>query len=170
MSSIATNPSLPKTNKEDADRVLANLARTTRTALPEPFAASTRSPEPFAASMSASAPFAASTNTPAPVLREVAMPITAEPESEPIQSGKPIETVKPVARKSRGTAALPIFDKSFEINLGKGFKMLTVRIPNEKHAHLFLMAAQNKLSGNGQPKTLNDLIMRAVDQLLADAA
>ena len=160
MSSIATNPSLPKTNKEDADRVLANLARTTRTALPEPFAASTNTP----------APFAASTNTPAPVLREVATSMVAETESEPIHSGKSIEIVKPAVRKSRGTAALPIFDKSFEINLGKGFKMLTVRIPNEKHAHLFLMAAQNKLSGNGQPKTLNDLIMRAVDQLLADAA
>ncbi len=162
MSSIATNPSLPKTNKEDADRVLANLARTTRTTLPEPFAASTIAPAP--------APFAASTSAPAPVLREVATSNLAETESEPIQAGKPVEIVKPVARKSRGTASLPIFDKSFEINLGKGFKMLTVRIPNEKHAHLFLMAAQNKLSGNGQPKTLNDLIMRAVDQLLADAA
>jgi hypothetical protein len=165
MNSSSTPTSPLNKNREDADRVLANLARTTRSSLPE---ATPR--EPISRAVQAPAPVAAAVQLTVDSAAPDQVGHDIERAAEAPSSVRTVETPRAIAAPRKQKSGLPTVDKSFEINLGKGFKMLTVRIPNEKHAQIFLMAAQNKLSGNGEPKTLNDLIMRAIDKMLAEAA
>jgi hypothetical protein len=63
-------------------------------------------------------------------------------------------------------------NRTFDIVTGTATQALTVRVPEEVHARLVLVATTNRLSRNGQPATLNELIAEGIEHVLTryDAA
>lgn len=57
-------------------------------------------------------------------------------------------------------------NRSFEIVTGPSTRALTVRIPEDIHARLVLVATGNRLGRTGQASTLNELIAEGIEHVL----
>jgi hypothetical protein len=114
------------------------------------------------------------TAAPAPVAREVA-PAAAEPvaveeattQREPVRAKR-----KPEATAFRSGEKGRKINRSFDIVTGPSTRALTVRIPDDVHARLVLIATSNRLARTGEASTLNELIAEGIEHVLVryDAA
>jgi hypothetical protein len=121
--------------------------------------------------------------TPAPV---VASPLAAPvPVVAPVSVANPMPVVEraveeirpdvvdaePARRETRRRAGANVQRKvDFEVSTGQGTRHLTLRVPKDLAGDLSLLAMKNKLAENGQPTTINDLGIAALQKFLREAA
>lgn len=61
-------------------------------------------------------------------------------------------------------------DQSFNVGQVKGVQTLTVRIPVELHAKLYLLATKNKIARDGSAANMNEIVTDAIERLFQEAA
>ena len=75
----------------------------------------------------------------------------------------------PKARRSPRVASERI-DQTFNVGQVKGVQTLTVRIPVELHAKLYLLATKNKIARDGSAANMNEIVTDAIERLFQEAA
>ena len=85
-------------------------------------------------------------------------------------ASKPAKAAAKPARRDDSRGAGVQRNVDFDVSTGRGIKHLTIRVPKEMAADLALMAMRNKLSENGEPTTINELGIQALQGLLDAAA
>jgi hypothetical protein len=109
---------------------------------------------------------AAAPATPAVVMKAVSS--DADPQITETAS----EHRREPARKPRKTDSGRSVNRTFDIVTGPSTRALTVRIPEDVHARLVLIATSHRLARAGHASTLNELIAEGIEHVLSryDAA
>lgn len=92
----------------------------------------------------------------------------AEPEAELTVASAAAASTPKTRRGPR--AASERIDQSFSVGQVKGVQTLTVRIPVELHAKLYLLATKNKIARDGSPDNMNEIVTDAIERLFQEAA
>ena len=94
--------------------------------------------------------------------------VAGAPEVETAASSGTAASAPKVRRGPR--AASERIDQSFSVGQVKGVQTLTVRIPVELHAKLYLLATKNKIARDGSPDNMNEIVTDAIERLFQEAA
>ncbi len=105
-----------------------------------------------------------------PVQRSVQMPIAEPVVAAPVEEARPMATLanesKREGRPRRKSDTSRTLSRSFDIVNGPSTRALTVRIPDETHARLVLIATCHRLGRTGEASTLNELIAEGIEHVL----
>lgn len=120
-------------------------------------------PSPAPAQTVAAAPVAA----PRPVTAE-AQPTAsvAVAETQTIASATSSEAKREPRPRKKASDNSRTMNRTFDIVTGPSTRALTVRIPDEVHARLVIVATGNRLGRTGQASTLNELIAEGIEHVL----
>jgi outer membrane biosynthesis protein TonB len=151
----STAPSPRKVDQADVSRIL-NVVRNVH-----PVAAPVAPVEP--AQRAEITPRVETAPRPEPVMRAVepAPEVESATDEQPKPKMKIATDTAPKPRRAKQQGV--ISEKPFEIAAGQGTTALTVRVSNDLHARLKLIATRNQLARNGSPSTINALVTSLIE-------
>lgn len=115
---------------------------------------------PVTAPVAAAAPAAAA--RPVVVDASTSVPVAAV-DAQPDASNEPKRENRPRRKPTDNNRTL---NRTFDIVTGPSTRALTVRIREDVHARLVLVATGNRLGRTGQASTLNELIAEGIEHVL----
>lgn len=124
-------------------------------------------PEDAPSSAPAQTVAAAPVAAPRPVTAEAhpEVPVAAV-ETPAVASASSSEVKREARPRKKASDNSRTMNRTFDIVTGPSTRALTVRIPEDVHARLVIVATGNRLGRTGQASTLNELIAEGIEHVL----